>query len=89
MGFSMMLVFMKVVYTRGNIAIVLTRPGRVSLYTRVCVERNGHDAGGWFSSSPGYNCWLCYCCPISIERRKALLPVHIPILFFMCISATA
>ena len=30
MGFSMILVFMKVVYTRGNVAIVLTRPVQVS-----------------------------------------------------------
>ena len=48
MGFSMMLVFMKVVYTRGNIAMVLIRPGQVSLYTRVCIERKRNDAGGWF-----------------------------------------
>ncbi len=48
MGFSMMLVFMTMVYTRGNIAMVFTRPGQVSLYTRVCIERKGNDAGGWF-----------------------------------------
>lgn len=48
MGFSMILVFMKVVYTRGNVAIVLTRPVQVSLYTRVCIERKGNGAGGWF-----------------------------------------
>ena len=48
MGFSMMLVFLKVGYTRGNIAMVLTGPGQVSLYTLVCIERKGNDAGRWF-----------------------------------------
>ena len=70
MGFSMMLVFLKVGYTRGNIAMVLTGPGQVSLYTLVCIERKGNDAGRWFQPSPGYDCCLCYCCPISIEERK-------------------
>lgn len=57
-------------YDLGN-----TRPGQVSLYTRVCItrvciERKRNDAGGWFWSSPGYNCCLRYCCPISIEERR-------------------
>ena len=53
MGVSMMLVFMKVVYTWGNIAMVFRRPGQykpgqLSLYTPVCIERKGNDAGGSF-----------------------------------------
>ena len=45
MGFSMMLVFMKVVYTRGNIAMVLIRPGQYKTWASIIIYPGVHYPG--------------------------------------------
>ena len=42
MGFSMMMVFLKVVYTRANIAMVLTGPGQYKTWASIVIYPGVH-----------------------------------------------